>query len=62
MSQWGVFYDTERTGRHVISCDKDGHLIAPHVVDTRCICKPVLDDGVWVHQDDEPPDSGGTEP
>jgi hypothetical protein len=61
VSQWGVFFDTDHAGRHVISCDADGHALAPHVVDTRCICKPVLDDGVWVHQDDDSQSDAGVD-
>jgi hypothetical protein len=53
MSRWGVFTITNSGARHVAPCDADGFSVPPHVLSDKCLCKPELQDGIWVHQDDD---------
>jgi hypothetical protein len=61
MSQWGVFRITDSDALHIAPCDKDGFSLSPHIMAEYCLCKPRLQEGLWVHQYDGSPPSGGAD-
>jgi len=53
MSKWGVFTITDSGAKHVAPCDDEGFSLPPHMLSVKCLCKPQLQEGIWVHQDDD---------